>query len=127
MFSSLFHFIFLLTMKILTGEDWNEVMYHGMRAYENSPWYGVVVIYFIFLFICGNCILLNVFLAIAVDNLNEDEDEEEEGNGDALKRQNDTPELTETVEQNAPPPEQRENELNSVYVLFNFSSRNVIQ
>ncbi|CAH8477757.1 unnamed protein product [Schistosoma bovis] len=104
----------LTVFQILTGEDWNEVMYHGMRAYENSPWYGVVVIYFIFLFICGNYILLNVFLAIAVDNLNEDEDEEEEGNGDALKKQNDTPELTETVEQTAPPPEQRENELNSV-------------
>ncbi|VDP03753.1 unnamed protein product [Schistosoma curassoni] len=81
------------------------------------------------IFLCGilSDILLNVFLAIAVDNLNEDEDEEEEGNGDALKKQNDTPELTETVEQTAPPPEQRENELNSVYVLFNFFSRNVIQ
>ncbi|XP_018647949.1 voltage-dependent calcium channel [Schistosoma mansoni] len=104
----------LTVFQILTGEDWNEVMYHGMRAYENSPWYGVVVIYFIFLFICGNCILLNVFLAIAVDNLNEDEDEEDEANGDAQKKQNDTPELTETVEQTAPPPEQPENELTSV-------------
>ncbi|CAH8488523.1 unnamed protein product [Schistosoma rodhaini] len=104
----------LTVFQILTGEDWNEVMYHGMRAYENSPWYGVVVIYFIFLFICGNYILLNVFLAIAVDNLNEDEDEEDEGNGDAQKKQNDTPELTETVEQTAPPPEQPENELTSV-------------
>uniref|UniRef100_A0A3Q0KD42 Voltage-dependent L-type calcium channel subunit alpha n=1 Tax=Schistosoma mansoni TaxID=6183 RepID=A0A3Q0KD42_SCHMA len=104
----------LTVFQILTGEDWNEVMYHGMRAYENSPWYGVVVIYFIFLFICGNYILLNVFLAIAVDNLNEDEDEEDEANGDAQKKQNDTPELTETVEQTAPPPEQPENELTSV-------------
>ena len=29
--------------------------------------------YFIFLFICGNYILLNVFLAIAVDNLSDPE------------------------------------------------------
>ncbi|CAH8458049.1 unnamed protein product [Schistosoma turkestanicum] len=110
----------LTVFQILTGEDWNEVMYHGMRAYENSPWYGVVVIYFIFLFICGNYILLNVFLAIAVDNLNEDEDEEEEGNGDAQKKQNDTPEITETVEKAAPPPEQQENELPSMMKIKHY-------
>ena len=33
--------------------------------------------YFIVLFICGNYILLNVFLAIAVDNLSEPESAEE--------------------------------------------------
>ncbi|KAF6778421.1 hypothetical protein AHF37_02233 [Paragonimus kellicotti] len=48
----------LTVFQILTGEDWNEVMYNGMRAYLGTPWYGVVVIYFIFLFIVGNCILL---------------------------------------------------------------------
>jgi hypothetical protein len=37
--------------------------------------------YFLILFICGNFILLNVFLAIAVDNLSTDGDEEE-GAGD---------------------------------------------
>ena len=40
-------------------------------------------VYFIILFICGNYILLNVFLAIAVDNLADadalDEGEKEEG------------------------------------------------
>ena len=43
----------------------------------------LVSIYFIFLFICGNYILLNVFLAIAVDNLSDPESAEEDlGNGD---------------------------------------------
>uniref|UniRef100_T1IPE0 Voltage-dependent L-type calcium channel subunit alpha n=1 Tax=Strigamia maritima TaxID=126957 RepID=T1IPE0_STRMM len=42
----------LTVFQILTGEDWNMVMYHGINAFG-----GV-----------GN-ILLNVFLAIAVDNL----------------------------------------------------------
>ena len=37
----------------------------------------VALIYFLFLFIAGNFILLNVFLAIAVDNLSTDGDEEE--------------------------------------------------
>jgi hypothetical protein len=57
-------------MKILTGEDWNEVMYSGIIAYGgvNSPGVAVLV-YFIVIFIIGNYILLNVFLAIAVDNL----------------------------------------------------------
>lgn len=45
-------------------------MYDGIRAYGGVASFGVLAcIYFIILFICGNYILLNVFLAIAVDNL----------------------------------------------------------
>ena len=81
--------------QILTGEDWNVVMYDGIKAYGGVASLGILAcIYFIILFICGNCknfipiyiiqvklnkncdslcneldILLNVFLAIAVDNL----------------------------------------------------------
>ena len=39
----------------------------------------IASIYFLILFICGNFILLNVFLAIAVDNLSTDGDEEAGG------------------------------------------------
>ena len=39
----------------------------------------IASIYFLILFICGNFILLNVFLAIAVDNLSTDGDDEEGG------------------------------------------------
>ncbi|KAM3838498.1 LOW QUALITY PROTEIN: voltage-dependent L-type calcium channel subunit alpha-1D [Diretmus argenteus] len=60
----------LTVFQILTGEDWNTVMYDGIMAYGGPASSGMVVcIYFIILFICGNYILLNVFLAIAVDNL----------------------------------------------------------
>ncbi|XP_072408345.1 voltage-dependent L-type calcium channel subunit alpha-1C-like isoform X2 [Chiloscyllium punctatum] len=60
----------LTVFQILTGEDWNSVMYDGIRAYGGPSFPGMLVcIYFIILFICGNYILLNVFLAIAVDNL----------------------------------------------------------
>ncbi|KAG7199961.1 hypothetical protein KM043_014390 [Ampulex compressa] len=60
----------LTVFQILTGEDWNAVMYDGIRAYGGVASPGVLAcIYFIILFICGNYILLNVFLAIAVDNL----------------------------------------------------------
>lgn len=45
--------------QILTGEDWNTVMYDGIMAYGGPASSGMVVcIYFIILFICGNCILL---------------------------------------------------------------------
>ncbi|XP_047598000.1 voltage-dependent L-type calcium channel subunit alpha-1C isoform X10 [Lutra lutra] len=60
----------LTVFQILTGEDWNSVMYDGIMAYGGPSFPGMLVcIYFIILFICGNYILLNVFLAIAVDNL----------------------------------------------------------
>ncbi|XP_061511534.1 muscle calcium channel subunit alpha-1 isoform X3 [Anopheles gambiae] len=60
----------LTVFQILTGEDWNMVMYDGIQAYGGVASLGIIAsIYFIILFICGNYILLNVFLAIAVDNL----------------------------------------------------------
>ncbi|KAJ8017066.1 hypothetical protein DPEC_G00013920 [Dallia pectoralis] len=60
--------------QVLTGEDWNTIMYNGIKAYGGPVFPGILVcIYFIILFACGNYILLNVFLAIAVDNLAEAE------------------------------------------------------
>ncbi|XP_064107830.1 muscle calcium channel subunit alpha-1-like isoform X37 [Macrobrachium nipponense] len=73
----------LTVFQILTGEDWNVVMYDGIRAYGGVATPGIIAcFYFIILFICGNYILLNVFLAIAVDNLADADalgDAEEEG------------------------------------------------
>merc|ERR1719195_314288 len=74
----------LTVFQILTGEDWNVVMYDGIQAYGGIKGLGAIAaVYFIILFICGNYILLNVFLAIAVDNLSTeeegDEEKEEEG------------------------------------------------
>ncbi|XP_062315441.1 voltage-dependent L-type calcium channel subunit alpha-1D [Osmerus eperlanus] len=60
----------LTCFQILTGEDWNAVMYDGIMAYGGPLFPNMIVcIYFVILFVCGNYILLNVFLAIAVDNL----------------------------------------------------------
>merc|ERR1719210_1060469 len=68
----------LTVFQILTGEDWNVVMYDGIQAYGGIKSLGAVAaLYFIILFVTGNFILLNVFLAIAVDNLSTDEDEAE--------------------------------------------------
>ncbi|KAH8273691.1 hypothetical protein KR018_008850, partial [Drosophila ironensis] len=83
----------LTVFQIMTGEDWNAVMYVGINAYGGVSSYGALAcIYFIILFICGNYILLNVFLAIAVDNLadadslSEVEKEEEPHEDSALKK-----------------------------------------
>merc|ERR1719403_86070 len=66
----------LTVFQILTGEDWNVVMYDGIQAYGGIKGMGAVAsLYFIILFVAGNFILLNVFLAIAVDNLSTDDDE----------------------------------------------------
>ncbi|VDO01701.1 unnamed protein product [Rodentolepis nana] len=42
---------------ILTGEDWNEAMYMGIKSYSNQPFGSLVCLYYVVLFICGNCIL----------------------------------------------------------------------
>lgn len=51
--------VFEKYFQILTGEDWNAVMYEGIKAYGGVGSFGILAcIYFIILFICGNCILL---------------------------------------------------------------------
>ena len=67
-------------------------MYTGIKSYGGVNSLGILVsIFFIILFICGNYILLNVFLAIAVDNLADAEsltaaEEEEEKKKEEMKK-----------------------------------------
>ena len=57
-------------------------MYDGIEAYGGIKGMGAIAaLYFIILFVAGNFILLNVFLAIAVDNLSTDDDEAPEAEG----------------------------------------------
>lgn len=58
-----------IALQILTGEDWNEVMYYGIEASGGHKSGMIYSLYFIILMLFGNYTLLNVFLAIAVDNL----------------------------------------------------------
>ncbi|XP_060791513.1 voltage-dependent N-type calcium channel subunit alpha-1B isoform X4 [Neoarius graeffei] len=74
----------MTVFQILTGEDWNAVMYHGIESQGGVPFGMFSSVYFIILTLFGNYTLLNVFLAIAVDNLanaqelTKDEEEQEE-------------------------------------------------
>ncbi|KAG2456248.1 CAC1B protein, partial [Polypterus senegalus] len=80
----------LTVFQILTGEDWNAVMYHGIESQGGVQRGMLSSIYFIVLTLFGNYTLLNVFLAIAVDNLanaqelTKDEEELEEATSQKL-------------------------------------------
>ncbi|XP_018798964.1 PREDICTED: voltage-dependent calcium channel type D subunit alpha-1 isoform X7 [Bactrocera latifrons] len=82
-------------------------MYDGILAYGGIKTFGALAcIYFIILFICGNYILLNVFLAIAVDNLADAdslttiEKEEEIDDGKNNKSHSPTPTIEGAEEEN---------------------------
>lgn len=49
-----------LSLQILTGEDWNEVMYDGIKSQGGVQGGMVFSIYFIVLTLFGNCILGDV-------------------------------------------------------------------
>lgn len=69
----------LTVFQIVTGEDWNSVMFNGIKAYGGIDGVGVsVAIFFIVVVLFGNYTLLNVFFAIAVDSLAEAKDREDE-------------------------------------------------
>ncbi|XP_026077317.1 voltage-dependent P/Q-type calcium channel subunit alpha-1A-like isoform X23 [Carassius auratus] len=74
----------MTVFQILTGEDWNVVMYDGIKSQGGVDKGMIFSVFFIVLTLFGNYTLLNVFLAIAVDNLanaqelTKDEQEEEE-------------------------------------------------
>lgn len=65
-----FWWSYLAVFQVLTGENWNSVMNDAINVNGgiNSPG-ALVTVYFLILTLLGNYIILNVFLAIAVDSL----------------------------------------------------------
>lgn len=53
---------------MLTEEEWNFIMYNGMKA---TSWYSCI--YFVSWMIIGVYVLLNMFLAIVLQNFEQDE------------------------------------------------------
>ncbi|KAK3250718.1 Caveolin-2 [Cymbomonas tetramitiformis] len=64
---------FITIFQILTGENWNEVMYDAIRSVGTAA-----SLYFILLNVLGNYVVLNLFLAILLDNFGSAGDEAEE-------------------------------------------------
>ena len=64
--------LYILFFQILTGEDWNQVMYTAINSKGGRENGGMVYcFYFVMLTLCGDYTLLNVFLAIACDSLDQ--------------------------------------------------------
>ncbi|VDP71038.1 unnamed protein product [Echinostoma caproni] len=90
----------LTVFQILTGEDWNTVMYNGIRAQGGVASGGAIYsVYFVLVMLFDT--LLNVFLAIAVDNLANAQELTEAEEAQA-KRQEEATEEAMAAESNLP-------------------------
>jgi len=98
-----FFWSIITIFQILTGENWNEVMYDGMRSGTS-----LASLYFLLLVVVGNYIILNLFLAILLDNFGgaggDDDDEEEEEEAGADKDDSDAAGKPIGVDLENPPP-----------------------
>jgi len=65
---------FLTVFQIITGENWNSVMYLGVSI---EWWYSF---YFISLYVLGNFIILNLFVAVLIEKVQNGEAEYQESN-----------------------------------------------
>ena len=72
---------FITVFGILIGENWNSCMYDHLRGHK-SNW--STYIFFIFLFIFGNLILLNLFLGILLKNFEAPPGKDEEASGEEI-------------------------------------------
>ena len=66
-FNSCFYGV-LAVFQVMTGEDWNEVMYDAMKIQPAAS-----AVLFTFMFFFGNYVMLNLFLAILLDNFSSGE------------------------------------------------------
>jgi hypothetical protein len=71
---------FITIFTVIVGDDWNAIMYSHYRVLVASKLYGEAYFtlgFFIFLFIVGNFVLLNLFLAILLANFDLESDKPE--------------------------------------------------
>jgi len=74
---------FLVIFVVLSGENWNEIMFDSHTASFKSNMASdlplpYAMMYFILLFVIGNLLLFNLFIAILLSNFDDDDEEEEE-------------------------------------------------
>lgn len=69
---------FVAIFIIFIGEDWNSVMYDHVRATSH-----ISIAFFVAIFMLGNLVLLNLFLAILLKNFEEPPGKEEDPDQDA--------------------------------------------
>ncbi|KAH8553006.1 Ion transport protein-domain-containing protein [Umbelopsis sp. PMI_123] len=69
-----FYQSFLSLFQILTGEDWTVILYGAMQSQANlsTVYAGIFIVFFYFV---GHYVVLNLFIAIVMENFDMDEDE----------------------------------------------------
>jgi len=65
---------FLSIFIVLSGENWNEIYFDQHRA-TWAYWGPIASVYFLILFVLGNLILFNLFIAILISNMEEGDDD----------------------------------------------------
>ncbi|XP_038071611.1 voltage-dependent calcium channel type A subunit alpha-1-like isoform X1 [Patiria miniata] len=92
----IFPIALMTVFQILSGEDWNVVMWYGIQSQGGVSMGMIYSLYFVILTLFGNYTLLNIFLAIAVDNvanaqemtkLDQEDEEEAQALRDAEQRE----------------------------------------
>ena len=77
---------FLSIFVILSGENWNEIWWDAHRSSfdDEAGIFGfyTATVYFFILFVFGNLVMFNLFIAILLSNFDEADDEEEEEGGE---------------------------------------------
>jgi len=72
-----FWWSFMTVFQVLTGENWNEVLYY---AIDGTSW-ELASIYFVMLNVVGQYVVFNIFLAILLGNMEDSGEEGEEDDG----------------------------------------------
>lgn len=74
-----FGWAFVTVFQVLTGENWNDLLWAGIAAGHYSAGTAVIaVIYFVLLNIIGNYVIMNIFLAILLAGFDAPDDDDEE-------------------------------------------------
>jgi hypothetical protein len=78
----------LTVFTLFTGENWNEVLYDGMRA--AGPWSKFAALFFVVVIVVGQQMVLNLFLAVLLNKFDDKEErsaqrEEQELEGRCLR------------------------------------------
>ena len=68
--------------QILSGENWNSIMYDGRRATSS-----IAVIYFISLVVVGVFIVMSLFLAILIKNFEDEDDNSDNNNSNTIEKE----------------------------------------
>ena len=83
-----FGWAFVTVFQVLTGENWNDLLWVGIAAGHYNDGSGfIALLYFVLLNIIGNYVIMNIFLAILLAGFDANDDEEDESE-EPVKKEN---------------------------------------